>query len=314
MAARHKNMSTASLYIQNSTMLFWSVQEQGDALSEHKVGVWKMNYIGPSVGSIYSISAASHAQQFPLFGQAEWFVQKELDLPLTLEKPEVHYSLSFGDIDNKLTGLQSVRGIQDGEEATLINLLKNTEGLSEAVILQVIDLVCGIKEDGIAAGREGQKRKAEEDASKSARQLCTTPTKTTRPSRKQQSAVPTVVTPGIAGIEEIHNNHEWPIVTPDLKEWKIEWNWLKAPKKNASCCDLFLFLEALEELGTMKTCVFDSSGRNWKQRTPKVLEGFHGCIANCSGGCLQAFYNSQHTGKFGQVSSCTCVKDGSKST
>ncbi|KAL7562831.1 hypothetical protein ACA910_002451 [Epithemia clementina (nom. ined.)] len=183
-------------------MLFWSVQEQGDALSEHKISIWKMNYIGPSVASINSISAASHAQHFPLFGQAEWFVQKELDLPLTSEKPEVRYSLSFGDIDNKLTGLQSVRGIQDGKEATLINLLKNTEGLLEAVILQVIDLVCGIKEDGIAAGREGQKRKAEEDASKLARQLCTTPTKTTRPSSKQQSAVATVVTPAVPALKK----------------------------------------------------------------------------------------------------------------
>ncbi|KAL7555648.1 hypothetical protein ACA910_002005 [Epithemia clementina (nom. ined.)] len=218
MAACHKIISTTSLYIQNSTMLFWSIQEQGDALLEHKISIWKMKYIGPSVASIYSISMASHAQQFPLFGQTEWFVQKELDLPLTSEKPEVRCFLSFGDIDNKLTGLESVMGIQDDKEATLIKLLKNTEGLSEAMILQVIDLVCGIKEDGIAAGREGQKQKAEEDASKLARQLRTTPTKTTRPSRKQQTAVATVVTPAVPAVEDIRNNHKWPVVTPNLKE------------------------------------------------------------------------------------------------
>ncbi|KAL7567857.1 hypothetical protein ACA910_000597 [Epithemia clementina (nom. ined.)] len=76
------------------------------------------------------------------------------------ETRSLFFIVIFGDIDNKLTGLQSVRGIQDGKEATLINLLTNTEGLLETVILQVINLVRGIKGDGIAAGREWQKRNA----------------------------------------------------------------------------------------------------------------------------------------------------------
>ncbi|KAL7580230.1 hypothetical protein ACA910_012971 [Epithemia clementina (nom. ined.)] len=144
-------------------MLYWSVIEQGDFLSRHCVPVWKMNYIGPTLMSLYlTIATPSHAFQLPLFQQAEWFVQHEMGLPLIQTSAVSRACLSFGDVDNWMTGLLAVRAMSDGKENTLVKLLK-LQQMDDTTKNQIFELVHGIKEEAMAAGCEIQKRKAEDD-------------------------------------------------------------------------------------------------------------------------------------------------------
>ncbi|KAL7577231.1 hypothetical protein ACA910_003558 [Epithemia clementina (nom. ined.)] len=163
MAAQHKDIMTALVYIQNATMLYWSVIEQGNFLSCHCVPTWKLNYIGPTLMSLYlTIAIPSHAFQFPLFQQAEWFVQHEMRLPLIRTSAVSPACLSFGDVDNRMTGLLAVRAMTDGKENTLVKLLK-LQQMDDATKNQIFELVNGIKEEAMAAGREIEKRKAKDN-------------------------------------------------------------------------------------------------------------------------------------------------------
>ncbi|KAL7572952.1 hypothetical protein ACA910_007458 [Epithemia clementina (nom. ined.)] len=160
MAARHKKVGTAALYIQNSTMLYWSVQEQGDSLSQHRVSIWKMNYIGPKTNGMSTIMAESHAYCFPIFHQAQYFIENEMKMPLLEKSPEARRAMSFGDVDHKLTGLASVRAMNEGTESTLVGILQEQK-LSMDVMNQVIDLVNQIKQEAIITGKEGKKQQLE---------------------------------------------------------------------------------------------------------------------------------------------------------
>ncbi|KAL7569304.1 hypothetical protein ACA910_016849 [Epithemia clementina (nom. ined.)] len=211
-------------------MLYWSVIEQGDFLSRHCVPVWKMNYIGSTLMSLYlTIATPSHAFQFLLCQQVEWFVQQEMGLLLIQTGAVSCACLSFGDVDNRMTGLLAVQAMTDGKENTLVKLLK-LQQMDNTTKNQIFELVHGIKEEAMAAGREIQKRKAEDDMKLEVKKLRAM-------ENLQQSLAAAFVTPDkvvctdatMANVtmedNNTHNNNkteiqQLPEVTPDLKHWR----------------------------------------------------------------------------------------------
>ena len=314
-AARHKSIATAALYIQNSTMLFWTIQEQGDLWTKNRVATWKMNYIGVSMSAVQSISAYSHAFQFPLFKQAEFFIEKELGLPLLKsENREQRLVVSFGDVDAKLTDLATVNGILNGQEKTLINLLNEKE-LPPSFITKVVGLVHDMQRNALVAGREGAKRVAEQHSSSSdcrkqqrvsqLMEVTCTP-RTQQPTQHSPTVLvtpPTVlVTPPAEKRLGLFARLE---ITRDLGHWRTKWSRMKKSKSKADRRQMMNFLRALAEI---PRCEMNDAARQWKLRVLKVLESFENCVMHCYAGDEGKFCIGRHKGVKDGCNKCTCDK------
>ncbi|KAL7558721.1 hypothetical protein ACA910_013434 [Epithemia clementina (nom. ined.)] len=108
---------------------------------------------------------------FRFFQQAEWVVQHEMGLSLIPTSAVSHACLSFGDLDNWMTGLLAVQAMAVGKDNTLVKLLK-LQQMDDTAKNQIFELVHGIKEEAMAAGPEIQKRKAEDNMQMELKKLC----------------------------------------------------------------------------------------------------------------------------------------------
>ncbi|KAL7580469.1 hypothetical protein ACA910_004483 [Epithemia clementina (nom. ined.)] len=316
LAARHKDVMTASFYIQNVTMLFWSVREQGDVLSAHRVSVWKNNYIGPYIASYFTITASSHKHQLPLFKLAQKFVNDEMGLPLMESNRVERSAMCFGDIDHKLTGLLSVKTMADGKEGMLAKLL-GACGMEDKKMQQILDIVNGIKSDAIEEGQAICKRKLEADATKvtSKRQRCDDNDENAAICVTDKNAAICVTpdkTPTQTATEAATMSTTARQLTRDLKHWRQEWKDLTDGKNEADLKKIWLFLDALKKIDTTKKNIkLDNSGRCWRNRVLKFLPRFKKCIDVCCEGDEEKFYKSEHAGKFVDPTLCLCNKSRS---
>jgi hypothetical protein len=303
-AARHSSAKAASFYVENSTTLYWAIQE----LDSHeqllqKVPQWKMNYVGTNMEDLQSLAQFAVDRQQDLGKLAPWFMHYDAGLPASRETRKTWCVQKLYNTIINQPVLDTTVGFNLADLLAL-KFKEDQQGLTEVMSMVMVSL-----EEAKQRGRQDVERDFAEGAENRARLV--TPIRVRQPESDDDGA-------RIPKRKKVSHNKSNEATDEEMEDGKLltletekalfaSFNQLGKKAERQKIHNL------LKKVVRVKpsSCVGGGTGavNRWRKRLLPWSTRFLECIAVCCNGDVEKFRNAEHTGKFPLTTpQCTCLK------
>ena len=303
-SARHRDIKSAGVYLEDSTCMYWATQSlEPAARHRHRVGLWKSPYVGEHLDSILPVAKEYQQFQASLPTLAERFMVEEMQLGPTRVD---WWRWSWADFEHRIFRRHAAKTMEDLPPAqALLSLLQGLEAKpDEAFMTQAQEMMeAMVLESELRARMEldkaaGRNKRVWDDGDE------------VLGATKKRATVDGAADGAMDGAVDGADDDEKEAaivfdleVTEDLCHWSEQWKRLAKEGDRKKC---FFFCA---EVKGMKPHNLQQKGASFRKRCLAMLNRFEACINDCHLGSRMAFFDGPHNGKFTNSNpKCNCTK------